>query len=281
MDPASYQQRRNQVEQYFDRTAFAAWARLTSDAPVSRIRASVRAGRDRMRSNILAALGDDLQGRRILDAGCGTGAMALELAQRGADVLAVDLSSQLIALAKERAAQERMNKEQKAKEHVNEEHVNKEHKAKEHRTREVRTGNILWVAGDMLDASFGHFDHVVAMDSLIHYDADDMANAVQRLSDRTRLSLHLSFAPRTPMLALMHAVGRCLPRADRAPSIVPLAAEHIISKLASLDPSRPNMIALGERVSSGFYISQLLHVLQAQQLQAEQACDQAQALRLS
>ncbi|NCV41071.1 MAG: magnesium protoporphyrin IX methyltransferase, partial [Betaproteobacteria bacterium] len=27
MDPASYQQRRNQVEQYFDRTAFAAWAR--------------------------------------------------------------------------------------------------------------------------------------------------------------------------------------------------------------------------------------------------------------
>ncbi|NCU99056.1 MAG: methyltransferase domain-containing protein, partial [Betaproteobacteria bacterium] len=112
MDPASYQQRRNQVEQYFDRTAFAAWARLTSDAPVSRIRASVRAGRDRMRSNMLAALGDDLQGRRILDAGCGTGAMALELAQRGADVLAVDLSSQLIALAKERAAQERMNKEQ-------------------------------------------------------------------------------------------------------------------------------------------------------------------------
>ncbi|NCZ47475.1 MAG: hypothetical protein EBX59_07880, partial [Betaproteobacteria bacterium] len=33
------------------------------------------------------------------------------------------------------------------------------------------------------------------------------------------------------------------------------------------------MIALGERVSSGFYISQLLHVLQAQQLQAEQACE--------
>ncbi|NBQ82081.1 MAG: hypothetical protein EBU09_09380 [Betaproteobacteria bacterium] len=65
--------------------------------------------------------------------------MALELAQRGADVLAVDLSSQLIALAKERAAQERMNQEQKAKEHVNKEHVNKEHKAKEHRTREVRT----------------------------------------------------------------------------------------------------------------------------------------------
>ncbi|NDG56496.1 MAG: magnesium protoporphyrin IX methyltransferase, partial [Betaproteobacteria bacterium] len=184
-------------------------------------------------------------------AGCGTGAMACELARRGAEVVAIDLSPTLVDLARERSH------------------------ADPHAHR------IQFIAGDMLADSLGQFDHVVAMDSLIHYDADDMANAVQRLSDRTRLSLHLSFAPRTPMLALMHAVGRCLPRADRAPSIVPLAAEHIISKLASLDPSRPNMIALGERVSSGFYISQLLHVLQAQQLQAEQACDQAQALRLS
>ena len=107
MDPTSYQQRRSEVEQYFDRTAFSAWARLTSDAPVSRIRATVRAGRERMRTNMLNALGQDLAGRRILDAGCGTGAMAIELAQRGADVLAVDLSSQLIDLAKARAAQER------------------------------------------------------------------------------------------------------------------------------------------------------------------------------
>jgi magnesium-protoporphyrin O-methyltransferase len=53
MDPTSYQQRRSEVEQYFDRTAFSAWARLTSDAPVSRIRATVRAGRERMRTNML------------------------------------------------------------------------------------------------------------------------------------------------------------------------------------------------------------------------------------
>ena len=40
MTNASYQQRRSQLAEYFDRTAATAWQRLTSDAPVSRIRAS-------------------------------------------------------------------------------------------------------------------------------------------------------------------------------------------------------------------------------------------------
>lgn len=230
MDPMSYQHRRNQVEQYFDRTAFAAWARLTSDAPVSRIRATVRAGRDRMRAQMLDALGSDLKGRRILDAGCGTGAMALALAQRGADVLAVDLSSQLIQLARERTAQE------------------------------PKTGHILWVAGDMLDASFGHFDHVVAMDSLIHYEAADMARALSELAPRTAVSLHVSFAPRTPALAMMHWLGRCLPRSDRAPAIVPLAGPKMLQTLSALASLKQYRVELGQKVSSGFYISQLLHI---------------------
>ena len=38
-----YEQRRGQLEIYFDRTAVQAWTALTSDAPVGRIRATVRA----------------------------------------------------------------------------------------------------------------------------------------------------------------------------------------------------------------------------------------------
>ena len=52
MGSASYAERRGQLETYFDRTAVAAWARLTSDVPVSGIRATVRAGRDAMRGDI-------------------------------------------------------------------------------------------------------------------------------------------------------------------------------------------------------------------------------------
>ena len=66
------------LENYFDRTAAAAWAKLTSDAPVGRIRATVRAGRDTMRETLLSWLPQDMRGLRVLDAGCGTGALAME-----------------------------------------------------------------------------------------------------------------------------------------------------------------------------------------------------------
>eukprot|EP01036_Dinobryon_divergens_P040068 gene40068-52917_t len=45
-----------ELQTYFDRTAVDAWARLTTDAPVSGIRATVRAGRDAMRNKLLAWL---------------------------------------------------------------------------------------------------------------------------------------------------------------------------------------------------------------------------------
>ena len=42
----SYDQTLSRVETYFDKTATKTWERLTSDAPVSRIRHTVRVGRD-------------------------------------------------------------------------------------------------------------------------------------------------------------------------------------------------------------------------------------------
>ena len=41
---ADYSATRDRVEQYFDRSATKVWERLTSDAPVSRIRQTVREG---------------------------------------------------------------------------------------------------------------------------------------------------------------------------------------------------------------------------------------------
>ena len=77
MPTLSYLERREKIEAYFDRTAADAWKRLTSTEPVGRIRTTVRAGRDWMRSTLLSWLPDDLTGARILDAGCGTGALAV------------------------------------------------------------------------------------------------------------------------------------------------------------------------------------------------------------
>jgi len=154
MNSTGYLQRREQIETYFDRTAAQAWERLTSNAPVGRIRATVRAGRDQMRSTLLSWLPQDMQGLRLLDAGCGTGALAMEAAERGAEVLAIDLSPTLVKLAADRWAEQPHS----------------------------GTGRIDFRSGDMLSDALGHFDHVVAMDSLIHYDVPHMVEAVQRLA---------------------------------------------------------------------------------------------------
>lgn len=230
MESTSYTERRGQIEAYFDRTAVDAWSRLTSDAPVGRIRATVRAGRDRMRATILEWLPGDLRGRRVLDAGCGTGALAVELARRGAEVVAIDLSPTLVGLAQERMMPGPM------------------------------AGSVRFAVGDMLGASLGRFDHVVAMDSLIHYRADDIVQAVGSLAQRTDRSLIFTFAPRTPALALMHAVGRCFPRGDRAPAIEPIAAEVIHRRIDGGSATGSWRPARTRRIASGFYTSQAIEV---------------------
>ena len=91
----------SQVEDYFDRSATKVWEQLTSDAPVSRIRETVRAGRDEMRATMIGQLGD-VRGKRILDAGCGTGMATEVLANMGAEVVGVDISPSLIKIAEDR-----------------------------------------------------------------------------------------------------------------------------------------------------------------------------------
>jgi magnesium-protoporphyrin O-methyltransferase len=229
MHTAQYAQRRGEIETYFDRTAVQAWARLTSDAPLGRIRATVRAGRERMRATLLGWLPADLRGRRLLDAGCGTGALAVEAARRGAQVMAIDLSPTLVDLARERLP------------------------------ADLGPGSIELRAGDMLDPALGEFEHVVAMDSLIHYEAPDAVRVLARLAERTRRSMVFSFAPRTPALAAMHAVGRLFPRGERAPAIVPVAEPQLAALLVAEPALAGWQRRDSERVASGFYTSQAQH----------------------
>lgn len=237
MKTSSYAVRRGEIEHYFDRTAMKAWEQLTSTAPVGRIRATVRAGRDRMRQTLLDWLPADLHGRRILDAGCGTGAFAAEAARRGAMVVAIDLSPSLVDVAVRRVAQ----------------HLD----ALDH------AGRIDWRSGDFTDPALGEFDHIVAMDSLIHYDADDALRVLKGWAARTRRSMVFTFAPSNPMLATMHAVGRLFPRGDRAPAIEPVAERLLRRKLAH-DPALGSWQAgRSERVASGFYTSQALELERA------------------
>lgn len=223
-----YDERREALATYFDSTARQAWIDLTSDAKVSGIRATVRAGRTAMRELLVSWLPSDLRRTRVLDAGCGTGALAIEVACRGADVTAVDVAGGLVEVARQRAP------------------------------GFIGHGKVRWRSGDMLDAQLGCFGHVVAMDSLIHYAPEDLVDAVEDLSRRTAHSILFTFAPHTRLLGAMHSVGKVFPKSDRSPAIVPVSETELRARLGRL---RDWKIGRSERVSSGFYTSQALELV--------------------
>ncbi len=217
-----YDAQREKLAAYFDGTAQKAWIDLTSDAKVSGIRATVRAGRAEMRSTLLGWLPQDLRRQRLLDAGCGTGALSMEAACRGAEITAVDIAGGLVEIARNRADSFHGH------------------------------GRIDWHVGDMLDPAFGEFEHIVAMDSLIHYRADDIVDTLAALARRCRRSMLFTFAPYTRVLGTMHKVGKLFPRSDRSPAIVPVSENELRQRLARLAEWR---VARSHRVSSGFYTS--------------------------
>jgi magnesium-protoporphyrin O-methyltransferase len=170
-----------------------------------------------------------MRGLRLLDAGCGTGALAVEAVKRGAAVVAIDVSRSLVQVARDRSA--------------------------------GVPGDLRFEVGDMLDPYLGTFDHVVAMDSLIHYRAPDAVRALAGLAARTRASILFTFAPRTPLLTAMHTVGRIFPRGDRAPAIEPVgeaALRRLIERDSGLAGFAPRH---SKRIASGFYTSQAMELL--------------------
>ena len=224
-----YADTRSDLEDYFDRKASDTWERLTSDAPVSRIRRTVREGRDQMRAEMLARLPSDLTGRRILDAGCGAGPAAIEMAARGAEVTAVDVSPKLLEVAQKR-------------------------------TPEDLRDRITYVAGDMADASFGSFDHVFAMDSLIHYRAIHIAGVLAAWKPRVGENVVFTIAPSTPFLTTFWLMGKLFPRSDRSPKIIPHSPKGLSKAFRNRKALSSAELHVGERVSSGFYISQAMEL---------------------
>lgn len=217
----TYAATRARVEHYFDRTATHTWERLTSDAPVSKIRETVRQGRDQMRALMLSRLPKDLTGRRILDAGCGPGVMTAELAARGAEVVGVDISPQLIEIA-------------------------------QRRLDPAYASRVTFTAGDMLSHDLGRFDHVMAMDSLIYYAPVDIRDALSRLSDRSDHIVY-TVAPKTPLLMGMWYAGKAFPRSDRSPTMIP----HGPAKLArDTGGSRLGRISKGFYISEALEVRQ-------------------------
>ena len=182
-----------------------------------------------MRDVLLNWLPHDLRRMRVLDAGCGTGALSVLAARRGAEVVGVDVAGGLVAIARERCPSF------------------------------LGHGRIHWRVGDMLDPAHGRFDHVVAMDSLIHYRPEDIVATLVSLAERCDGSIVFTHAPSTPMLRAMHTTGLLFPRSDRAPAIVPVREAHLVGLIEAALPGW--QVRRNQRIGSGFYISNALELV--------------------
>lgn len=231
-DSPTWAQHRTRVEKHFQEGA-GRWTHLTGHGPVSWIRSTVRAGRREMRGTLMDWLPEDLSGARVLDAGCGPGVMALELAARGARVVGVDLSADLISVARERAASAALGPDAE--------------------TPDFRVGDFLEVASE-------GFDYLVSMDCLIHYPLRETLASLRAVEDHVSRGMLVTVAPWTPLLSLMHGLGKVFPRGDRAPGIVPVRDGALRRGLSGPFGVHGFALHRTRTIHSGFYISRALEL---------------------
>ena len=224
---SNYNITKSKLEVYFDKTAYKAWEVLTTDLPVSGIRQKVREGRNLTRNILLSHLPENLDGKRVLDAGCGTGQTSIALAERGAEVVGIDISSSLIEIAKKRVPSKLDKK-------------------------------ILFEVGDMTDSKYGSFDYVVAMDSLIHYDKNDIAQILAALCKNSKNSVLFTITPNSKVLLFLLYFGKLFPKKDRSPNVSPIKIETLkkeLKKIISLENFELINLA---KISQIFYVSQAM-----------------------
>ena len=225
----TYSQNRDKIAEYFNKTGFRAWEALTAETPVSKIRSKVRQSREKMRRKILLNLPNDLSGKRILDAGCGAGQFSIELAMRGAQVLGIDISSNLIEIAKKRLP-DNLKK------------------------------NIEFLTSDMMQ-SHGNFDFVILMDSLIHYPEKDTMIILENLLQNTNEKILFTLVPSTLILSLKLKIGRLFPKSDRSPTLSPLNTKSFINIYKEKFEKEFNATVSGVgKVDDFFYSSEVLEL---------------------
>ncbi len=216
----TYLAKRARLENYFNEVSSDAWDKLTSNEPVSFVRQLVREGREKMQAAIIEKLPKDLRGTRIMDAGCGTGVLSRMLDERGAEVVGVDISEKLIEVAKNRSS---LNK------------------------------NIEYFAGDMKEQSFGNFDYIIAMDSLIHYSTEDVISSIADFSTRANNSVLFTVIPSTFVLNTKLRLGKFFPKSERSPEVVPIEW----GRLEQLEALKINAsLSKIKRIKRFFYVSE-------------------------
>ena len=182
---ADKQAEKQEVKGYFETTGFDRWNRIYSESDdVNKVQRNIRIGHQKTVDNVLAWLQEqgNLSARSFCDAGCGVGSLSLPLAQLGAgSIAASDLSEAMVQEAERRTGEAGVPRER-----------------------------ISFLASD-LESLSGRYDTVICLDVFIHYPQQPAEEMVRHLASLAERHLIVSFAPYTPLLALLKGIGQLFP----------------------------------------------------------------------
>ncbi|MCX5939260.1 MAG: magnesium protoporphyrin IX methyltransferase [Cyanobium sp. LacPavin_0920_WC12_MAG_62_9] len=216
------------VQAYFNSTGFERWNRIYSDSSeVNRVQRNIRIGHQKTVDNVLAWLQEqgNLAGRSFCDAGCGVGSLSLPLAQLGAgSIAASDLSEAMVGEASRRAAE-----------------------------AGIATSQLQFSASD-LESLEGRYDTVICLDVFIHYPQQPAEAMVRHLASMAENHLIVSFAPYTPLLAVLKKIGELFPGPSKTTRAYTLKLQGIVAAAAEAG-FKPMRRSLNK---APFYFSRLL-----------------------
>lgn len=217
-----------EVKGYFETTGFERWKRIYSDSnEVNKVQRNIRIGHQKTVDNVLAWLQEqgNLAGRSFCDAGCGVGSLSLPLAELGAgSIAASDLSEAMVSEASRRAA-----------------------------AAGIPAERLRFSASD-LESLGGRYDTVICLDVFIHYPQAAAEAMVRHLAGLAERHLIVSFAPYTPLLALLKGIGQLFPGPSRTTRAYTLREEGIV-RAAAAAGFRPLRRSLNQ---APFYFSRLI-----------------------
>ena len=166
------------VHRYFETSGFSRWTAIYGSGDIPPIWKVIRDGHQRALDAVISWVGKD-ENVTALDAGCGTGNLAIELAEHGYEVDGFDVSAPMIHFAK---------------------YINSG------RTRKTPPN---FMVGDIaaVEGNARTYDLVCCLDVLFHYPVDEASAMLTRLAKLSNGKLVASFALRTMMNDFWMKVG--------------------------------------------------------------------------
>ena len=174
-----------EVESYFNGMGFDRWNRIYSESDdVNNVQRNIRIGHQKTVDDVLSWLGEEgnLSQMSFCDAGCGVGSLSLPLARMGAgSISASDISQAMVDETKKRA-----------------------------KNLGLDFNRFKFSTSDLENLD-GSFHTVVCLDVFIHYPQQAAEEMVRHLCGLSQVKLIVSFAPYTPLLALLKKIGQLFP----------------------------------------------------------------------